>query len=444
MAIPDSPNWSSLTDVKAYPQPAFVKPATPDGVAAVSLGPIMLNDSQGVLNSRYWLVTQNADTGNVEIAGAVGGEWDLPVPLFSEATDVEQISLTFDQLGRPLVFYNTDTSDLKLYWYNPVTETNEVKSIGIGYDPVACFDFPQDTSQSFSDMLVFYVRGQQVYMRIQRDRFDIEYACPANQPGITITSAGLRVDNRYQVVYQYPAADYVPPIVPPPVIPVTGDYYYLNSWGSCLVSNYRLDVVTQPFKMGFKVRDAFFPHYWEELASAYQGQIYIRPENARGQPFKQFQVMFGSDDHRQFYCYIERDTRNNKALINMWRGHRQLNATFELDDFNGEWEFEFRGLSSLVTIRKDGIVIFNNALAQPDPSKVTPTLITFAGSLYVANNVNTYQFHGVQYDCWIEHNGNRIDWAVQNNGLAQQYSLPAGNDMTIRNHRTQNWKFIAS
>lgn len=68
MAIPDSPNWSSLTDVKAYPQPAFVKPPVPAGVAAVSLGPIELNDSKGVLNSRYWLVTQ---TGNqVQIQGA--------------------------------------------------------------------------------------------------------------------------------------------------------------------------------------------------------------------------------------------------------------------------------------------------------------------------------------------------------------------------------------
>lgn len=68
MAIPNSPNWSSLTDVKAYQQPGFAKPPVHAGVAAVSLGPIELNDSKGVLNSRYWLVTQ---TGNqVQIQGA--------------------------------------------------------------------------------------------------------------------------------------------------------------------------------------------------------------------------------------------------------------------------------------------------------------------------------------------------------------------------------------
>lgn len=69
MAIPDNPNWSSLTDVKAYPQPAFVKPPVPDGVAAVSLGPDALNESKGALNSRYWLVTQEA--GQVIIRGSI-------------------------------------------------------------------------------------------------------------------------------------------------------------------------------------------------------------------------------------------------------------------------------------------------------------------------------------------------------------------------------------
>lgn len=69
MAIPNSPNWSSLTDVKAYPQPSFPKPPVPSGVAATALGPVELNNSQGVLNSRYWLVTQEA--GQVMIRGSI-------------------------------------------------------------------------------------------------------------------------------------------------------------------------------------------------------------------------------------------------------------------------------------------------------------------------------------------------------------------------------------
>ena len=230
MSIPDSPNWSSLTDVKAYPQPAFVKPLVPAGVTAISLGPIELSDSKGVLNSRYWLVTQEA--GQVKIQGAIELDWGVSEILFSEPLPIQQMSLTFDQLGRPLVFYRVGEDTLKLYWYDPVAQENTLTNFGIGKDPTACFDFPQDTGQSFTDVLLFYVRDDQVFMRIQRDRYAIEYPCPAIQPGLKIKSAGLRVDNRLQVVYQFKDTDFdVPsiPVEPPSIVEITEKYFHLNN-----------------------------------------------------------------------------------------------------------------------------------------------------------------------------------------------------------------------
>lgn len=202
MAIPDSPNWSSLTDIKPYPQPAFDKPAMPSGVAAISLGPVSLNNSQGKLNSRYWLVTQVA--GQVLIQGQELFSWASPVTLFNEPDVIQQISLTFDQLGRPLVFYRTGVNTLKLYWYDPVIQQNVNVQITTGIDPVACFDFPQATGESFTDALLFYTRNNRIYMRVQRDRFNIEYYTGVEEEGIRLESAGLRVDNRLQVVYTVP------------------------------------------------------------------------------------------------------------------------------------------------------------------------------------------------------------------------------------------------
>lgn len=69
MAIPDNPNWSSLTDVKPYPTPAFAKPPALDAVHDISLGPIALSDSMGKLNSRYWVASQ--EDGKVVIRGSV-------------------------------------------------------------------------------------------------------------------------------------------------------------------------------------------------------------------------------------------------------------------------------------------------------------------------------------------------------------------------------------
>ena len=115
----------------------------------------VVNSSQSA-NSDFLLnLSKDSEFSSAYTNG--GSSWSVPTLLFNEVEPIIKMSLTFDQLGRPLVFYNTEDGLLKLYWYNPVTQTNEVKSMGIGYDPVACFDWPQDTGQPFSDMLVFYV-----------------------------------------------------------------------------------------------------------------------------------------------------------------------------------------------------------------------------------------------------------------------------------------------
>lgn len=329
--------------------------------------------------------------------------------LFSEPLEIQQISLTFDQLGNPLVFYRVGANTLKLYWYDPVLQQNVTTVLASGTDPQAGFDFPQDTGQDFTDALIFYVRNDTVYMRVQRDRFSIEYECPASQPGIRLVSNGLRVDNRYQAVYEYLADDYVPPIVPVPDIPVLGDNYYLHNWGSCLISNHFIDVVSQPFKLGFKVRDAFYP---------------------RGPT----QYMFGSDDRRQLYCVI------GSGSITIYRGYRWGAAQIIVPDgdFNGEWEFEFFGLNGDVVIKKDGAVLFDGFLVRPQPNKARPTNIVFAGSETVPD-AECVTLRGAVYDCWVEQDGTRIDWPVRTKGNAVQPSFPPGTDMLIKNHRQQNW-----
>lgn len=131
-------------------------------------------------------------------------QWGEPVELFEEPLPIQQISLTFDQLGRPLVFYRVNEDTLKLYWYDPVLQQNVLTVFGQGIDPLAAFDFPQDTGQSFTDVLLFYVRNNRIYMRVQRDRYAIEYPASDVIPGVRLRSAGLRVDNRFQVEYIYP------------------------------------------------------------------------------------------------------------------------------------------------------------------------------------------------------------------------------------------------
>lgn len=430
--IPDNPNWSSLTDVKAYPIPDFIKPPALGVVHDISLGPIALNDSQGKLNSRYWVVYQEA--GKVNISGAIDGEWQPATVVFTEPTEITKISLTFDQLGRPLVFYNTDTSDLKLYWYNHVTETNEVKSLGIGYDPAACFDWPQDTSQSFSDMLVFYVRGQQVYMRIQRDRFDIEYSCPANQPGITITSAGLRVDNRLQVVYQHEAGDYVPPIVPVPPIVVDGKYGYKMMREMSLVAGSPLIADRYNFKAGFDIQG------YAHSSSMPVAVLLSQGANIRPLSFISGSIFYPTTLAVLLYKTTEASNGTIVVIISN-REH-----FFPLPSPLGDGAYEIKVQSGIFTLTRNSSEVVRGLI-------VPAVYINDNGPLCFGAPLRRYNDQlitipiGIEATftrCWVDTVAGRLNWNFASPNIADQPSSPSGNNAEIYNHRPQNWKFIAS
>lgn len=194
-------NWFSRDVQLPYPDYGVSKPPTPlQNPVVERLGPIALSASDGSLVKRWWAAWQSG--GNVVIAGQQGAAYGLPVTLFSESATIVQITLTFDQLGRPLVFYKTDTNDIKLYWFDPVLSQNTISVFGQGNYPTAIFDYPTKPGQSFTDAVMFYIgTDTQVKYRKQRDRFAVEYGIPGAFGG-RILSAGLTRENRVQVVFR--------------------------------------------------------------------------------------------------------------------------------------------------------------------------------------------------------------------------------------------------
>lgn len=124
--------------------------------------------------------------GELELTGEfkfdVGhSSWSNPIELFSEAEPIEKISATFDQLGRPIVFYRLTDNTLKLWWFDSLAGQTVTTILGYGSDPVASFDYPIDINREFTDVLLHYVRKNKLYMRVQRDRFAVEYPVHPNQ-----------------------------------------------------------------------------------------------------------------------------------------------------------------------------------------------------------------------------------------------------------------------
>lgn len=67
--IPNNTWSTSYNVVESYPTFSVLPPTDVPRVSAVSIGPSLLNASNGSLIDRYWMVTQNVN-GQVVIAGA--------------------------------------------------------------------------------------------------------------------------------------------------------------------------------------------------------------------------------------------------------------------------------------------------------------------------------------------------------------------------------------
>ena len=129
-----------------------------------------------------------------------------------QSEPINEMSVTFDQLGNPIVIYTlieNGVSNVYLNWYDPTIPAYTTTFLGAGHSVHVGFDLQDDVSVSISDALVFYVRGSEIIMRVQRDRWATEYpeeildgdGKPAE--GLKITGLGMNTDRRYQVVYTF-------------------------------------------------------------------------------------------------------------------------------------------------------------------------------------------------------------------------------------------------
>jgi hypothetical protein len=440
MSIPNSPNWSDITEVFEYPEPSFEKPNAPEGINAVSLGPIELNDSKGKLNSRYWLVIQL--NGQVQIQGS-NSEWTDPTILFNEPLAIREISLSFDQLGRPLVFYRTEANQLKIYWYDPVIEQNTIATIGEGTSPLAVFDFPQDTNQSFSDILLFYIRDGDIYMRIQRERFSVEYLCPNEGLAHYLIDGGLTTGNRLQVTYaQIISCGY------PNITPTEGTLGYLfgsKSYNNSrnipyINSNKSVNVFTDSFTVKAKIESI-------------------------SQDFRSL-VLVGSNEPK--FLKVELILSQAHYIISIWRAYANFNVaiSFEdmefitgvygsIDNFIGLWEISFVGGSYNTIIKYNTNVVYDGPTKKPN-NNYNPSSkeILFAGAVsqnltlingvmqYVTSHV--YGFDGVISYVYLEDSEGIIEANITAYNESKQKYLDDTGEVDIVNHTKNDWVFKKS
>lgn len=191
--------FSSLKTKAQRPNYGVPLPPPIADIASVSIGGEKVGEINETYAERWWTAYQDADS-DVKIRGAVGEAWGEPISIFNEPQKILDLCLTFDQLGRPTVFYQLQDGFLYLFWYDPVAGEQTIAQISSGSSPRCIFDYPLAPSNPNSDIILSYITpsGEIVY-RYQRDRYGTEY--PTGVSAFYITELYKDVRNRLQWVY---------------------------------------------------------------------------------------------------------------------------------------------------------------------------------------------------------------------------------------------------
>lgn len=374
----------------------------------IKTGPVNLSDSQGNLAAKFWMVYQ--ETNDVKLVSAVDETtWSEPILIFTETFIIEDISLTFDQLGREIIFYKT-SEGLILWYYDSIDGMFIKKTIATeGKTPIANFDLIFDTSDPDSDALIFYVKNDGIYWRVQRERFDIEYFSYEEKEDIELYNSGITTGLRFKLDYKYPN------------FKDRRELPKAYETDSAVFTSLNDDVLEIGFTLGF---------------GEYKHCSFIRGVTSFGLIEQtDWSSLFGVN--LKIRCSYVTDEEYPQVWIEA-RTPGEIIATLQMNDHfrRGDYKFVFTNESPSV---KKIEMFFNNVLVdsqtfnKPSEEPVTDnTKLKFASLDEHTTPSRLYwsSFPAQFFNMYAIVNGNRIDWPVTE-GVQGAISVPAGNNLNL-------------
>jgi len=147
-------------------------------------GPIAIQDPSQGLRARLWKARSVGNAILLSAPGVAEENW------YTHTEDLEQVSLSFDQNGRPAVAFVDSAGGTYLRWFDPVP--NAVVNMPlVGITPRVTLDDSRPQNLSNSDIILGYVRGGVVRYRIQRERFQDEHTPPLGVGGAPAQASRL-------------------------------------------------------------------------------------------------------------------------------------------------------------------------------------------------------------------------------------------------------------
>lgn len=133
------------------------------------MGGVELNDPSQGLDSTLWKLELNKQTGELKLGKH--GE-DGEVLLTDKA--IKKVSLAFDLNARPAYVLEYD-NHVKFTYYDTVTSQNVTVNFDGVRSPYITLDDRRVENSAGSDILFCYIKGQQLCVRYQRDRYTVEH-----------------------------------------------------------------------------------------------------------------------------------------------------------------------------------------------------------------------------------------------------------------------------
>lgn len=171
-----------------------VPPTVPYAINNVTIGPKGTSDISEGLTFKFWalyaigndLIIEDIDQSSTSV-------------ILIEPSGFKNVSLAFDQNANDTYAYITGTGELKLRWFDASLSGYTTDSFGQAQSLTLTLDMKYYTDGGDSDILMFYIRDNAIYFRVQREKYEVEHATPVTSGANKLFDSGMRKDYRFQV-----------------------------------------------------------------------------------------------------------------------------------------------------------------------------------------------------------------------------------------------------
>lgn len=156
-------------------------------------GGIAINDSSQGLKVQVWIAFYEGGVIKVKPLDSNVSTSVLAV------AGVTELAFAFDQNMRATLAYVVNNISY-LYFYDTLISNTTIVTLDVGViSPRLSMDDSRDNQTSNNDIILAYLKDNKLYMRVQRDRYLLEYLLTEDiVPGSVLKQTGMTIVNRFQ------------------------------------------------------------------------------------------------------------------------------------------------------------------------------------------------------------------------------------------------------